>query len=163
MARRFDEIYTESLENPEKFWADVAQEIDWYKPWDKVLDDSGAPHFYKWFAGAECNTCYNAVDRHVENGRGDQAAIIYDSPITGHKKTLTYSQLQDKVARCAGMLADLGVTKGDRVIIYMPMIPQAAVSMLACARIGAVHSVVFGGFAPHELATLSKTPSQKSS
>ena len=153
MARRFDEIYTESLENPEKFWADVAQEIDWYKPWDKVLDDSGAPHFYKWFAGAECNTCYNAVDRHVENGRGDQAAIIYDSPITGHKKTLTYSQLQDKVARCAGMLADLGVTKGDRVIIYMPMIPQAAVSMLACARIGAVHSVVFGGFAPHELAT----------
>lgn len=153
MGTRFDDIYNHSLENRDAYWAEAAKDIDWMTPWDKVLDDSGAPHFYRWYAGATCNTCYNAVDRHVKDGRGDQAAIIYDSPITGNKKTLTYAQLQDKVARCAGMMADLGVGKGDRVIIYMPMIPQAAVAMLACARIGAIHSVVFGGFAAHELAT----------
>jgi len=147
-----DAVYQRSLEDPEGFWADAAKEIDWYSPWDRVLDDSGQP-FYRWFAGATCNTCYNAVDRHVEAGRGEQAAIIYDSPITGKVRTLTYADLQDKVARCAGVLKSLGVEKGDRVIIYMPMVPQALVAMLGCARIGAVHSVVFGGFAPNELAT----------
>ena len=140
-------VYRRSLEDPEGFWAEAAREIDWFSAWDRVLDDSNEP-FYRWFAGATCNTCYNAVDRHVEAGRGDQAAIIYDSPITGKKRTLSYAALKDKVARCAGMLQSLGVAKGDRVIIYMPMVPQALVAMLGCARIGAVHSVVFVGFAP---------------
>jgi len=152
MAGKFDEVYARSLADPEGFWAEAAEDVVWTKRWDKVLDDSNPP-FYRWFVGGECNTCHNAVDRHVEDGRGDQAAIIYDSPITGKQRTLTYSQLQDKVARCAGMLRGFGVEKGDRVIIYLPMVPQAAVSMLACARIGAVHSVVFGGFAANELAT----------
>ena len=156
-----DELHERSLRDPEGFWADAAKDIDWVKPWDKVLDDSKAPHFYRWFAGAECNTCYNAVDRHVESGRGDQAAVIYDSPITGRTRTLTYSDLQDQVSRCAGMLRANGVAKGDRVIIYMPMIPEAAVAMLACARLGAVHSVVFGGFAANELATRVKDATPK--
>ncbi len=153
---KLDELQEWAISDPEGYWADAAKAIDWIKPWDKVLDDSRAPHFYRWFSGAECNTCYNAVDRHVEAGLGDRDAIIYDSPITGAKRTITYAVLQDKVARCAGMLKARGVTKGDRVIIYMPMIPQAAVAMLACARLGAVHSVVFGGFAAAELATRVK-------
>jgi len=151
MTNRYEEAYTESMENPDGFWAKAAEDIKWDKKWDKVLDDSNAP-LYRWFAGAECNTCYNAVDRHVEDGRGEQDAIIYDSPITGHKSKITYSQLQDKVSRFAGVLKARGVTKGDRVIIYMPMIPEAAIAMLAVARLGAVHSVVFGGFASNELA-----------
>lgn len=150
---RLDEIYNFSLQDRDSFWAEAAEGIDWDRKWDRVLDDSRAPQFYRWFEGAMCNTCYNAVDRHVEAGRGEQTAIIYDSPITGKSRKISYAQLQDKVARCAGMLRDLGVEKGDRVIIYMPMVPQAAVAMLACARLGAVHSVVFGGFAPNELAT----------
>jgi propionyl-CoA synthetase len=149
---RFDEVYQRSMEDPDGFWAEAAEDIAWYKKWDKVLDDSNPP-FYKWFPGAECNTCYNAVDRHVEDGRGEQAAIIYDSPITGTGRTITYAELQDETARFAGVLSGLGVAKGDRVIIYMPMVPETAVAMLACARIGAIHSVVFGGFAPTELAT----------
>ena len=149
---RFDEVYQRSMEDPDGFWAEAAEDIAWYKKWDKVLDDSNPP-FYKWFPGAECNTCYNAVDRHVEDGRGEQAAIIYDSPITGTGRTITYAELQDETARFAGVLSGLGVAKGDRVIIYMPMVPEAAIAMLACARIGAIHSVVFGGFAPTELAT----------
>lgn len=149
---RFDEVYKRSMEDPDGFWAEAAEDIAWYKKWDKVLDDSNPP-FYKWFPGAECNTCYNAVDRHVEDGRGEQAAIIYDSPITGTGRTITYAELQDETARFAGVLSGLGVAKGDRVIIYMPMVPETAVAMLACARIGAIHSVVFGGFAPTELAT----------
>ncbi|WP_421883780.1 propionyl-CoA synthetase [Pacificispira sp.] len=153
---KLDDIYRRSIDDREGFWADAAGELEWHKRWDKVLDDSRAPHFYRWFAGAECNTCYNALDRHADGGRGDQAAIIYDSPITGRQKRITYSELRDKVARCAGVLTELGIEKGDRVIIYMPMIPQAAVAMLACARIGAVHSVVFGGFASNELATRIK-------
>jgi len=153
---KLDELQAWALEDPEGFWAEAAKEIDWVKPWDAVLDDSQAPHHYRWFAGAECNTCYNAVDRHVERGRGEQAAIIYDSPITGKKRTLSYSELQYKTARCAGMLRAAGVQKGDRVIIYMPMVPQAVVAMLACARLGAIHSVVFGGFAANELATRVK-------
>ena len=152
MARRFDEVYARSLEDPHGFWAEAAEDIHWYRRWDSVLDDTNPP-FYRWFVGGETNTCYNAVDRHVQAGRGDQLAIVYDSPITGKQRGLTYGELQDRVARCAGALRGYGVEKGDRVIIYMPMVPQAAVAMLACARLGAVHSVVFGGFAPNELAT----------
>src|ERR1700694_5047000 len=151
MAARSDEMYRRSLEDPEGFWAEAASAISWSKPWTKVLDDSRKP-FYRWFVGAEVNTCYNALDRHVERGRGDQPALIYDSPVTGTIKTFTFRELRDEVARFAGALAALGVAKGDRVIIYMPMIPEAVIAMLAVARLGAVHSVVFGGFASHELA-----------
>ncbi len=150
---KFDIEYQYSMEDREGFWAKAAEEIDWIMPWDKVLDISRAPDFYSWFSGATCNTCYNALDRHVKNGKADQTAIIYDSPITNVKKQFTYQELLDQVALCAGMLKDFGVGKGDVVILYMPMIPEAAIGMLACARIGAVHSVVFGGFAPNELAT----------
>jgi acetate--CoA ligase len=153
MANPYEVAHARSLNDPNEFWGEIAQDIDWVKPWDKVLDDSNPP-FYRWFSGAECNTCYNAVDRHVENGRGDQPAIIYDSPMTGGtKQTFTYSQLQDEVSRFAGVLRANGVQKGDRVIVYMPMIPQAPIAMLAIARLGAIHSVVFGGFAAAELAT----------
>lgn len=148
---RYQEILSKSIEDPEMFWAKAAEGIDWHKTWDKVLDNSRPP-FYRWFAGGELNTCYNAVDRHVAKGRADQVAVIYDSPVTGTIEKYTYRELRDLVAIFAGALRDLGIGKGDTVIIYMPMIPQAAIAMLACARIGAVHSVVFGGFAPHELA-----------
>jgi propionyl-CoA synthetase len=149
---RFDEVYTSAMRDPEAFWAAAAEGIHWTRKWDRVLDGSDAP-FHRWFAGGELNTCYNAVDRHVEAGRGDQAALIYDSPVTDTVSHLSYRDLRDEVARCAGALAGRGVVKGDRVIIYMPMVPQAAIAMLACARLGAVHSVVFGGFAANELAT----------
>jgi propionyl-CoA synthetase len=146
------QTYQFSMQNPEAFWGDAAQAIDWYKTWDKVLDDSDVP-FYRWFSGGELNTCHNALDRHVEAGRGNQAALIYDSPVTDTQHSYSYRELQEAVARLAGALRDLGVVKGDRVLIYMPMIPEAVMAMLACARIGAVHSVVFGGFAANELAT----------
>ena len=149
---KFDEVYNHSLADPEGFWSEAAEAIHWEKKWDTLIDDSNPP-FYRWFAGAECNTCYNAVDRHVEGGRADQLAVIYDSPITGSKKTFTYWELQTEVAKCAGVLRKHGVGKGDPVIVYMPMVPEAVISMLACARLGAVHSVVFGGFAANELAT----------
>ena len=155
------DIHRRSLEDRDGFWSEAAAGIDWIKPWDRILDDDRAPNFYRWFDGAECDTCYNAVDRHADGGRGDQNAIIYDSPLTGRQKKITYAELKDKVARCAGILKSLDVEKGDRVIIYMPMIPQALVAMLACARIGAVHSVVFGGFAPNELATRVKDAAPK--
>jgi len=148
---KYDEVFRRSISDPEGFWGEAAENIDWYKKWDKVLDDSNKP-IYRWFRGAEMNTCYNAVDRHVEKGRGDQTAIIYDSPVTDTIQKITYRELLDKVSKFAGVLKSLGVSKGDTVIIYMPMVPQAAIAMLACARLGAVHSVVFGGFAPHELA-----------
>ncbi len=148
----YADSYRRSLEDPEGFWAEAAEAIDWYQPWDRVLDDSRPP-FYRWFEGATLNTCYNALDRHVEKGRGDQPALIYDSPVTDTKATFSYRELTDRVARLAGALRGLGVEKGDRVVIYMPMIPETAMAMLACARIGAVHSVVFGGFAAKELAT----------
>jgi len=141
-----------SLQEPEAFWAEAAQEIEWTAPWSRVLDDSRKP-FYRWFPDAELNTCHNLLDRHVESGRADQAALIYDSPVTGTVRTYTYRQMRDETARFAGALAKLGVGKGDRVILYMPMVPEAVIAMLACARIGAVHSVVFGGFAANELAT----------
>jgi propionyl-CoA synthetase len=127
-----------------------------------VLDDRSAP-FYRWFTGGLTNSCYNALDRHVEGGRADQAALIYDSPVTDTVKSYTYRELRDMTALCAGVLAELGVGKGDRVIIYMPMVPEAVVAMLACARLGAVHSVVFGGFAANGLRCASTTPSRRSS
>ena len=151
MMAKFEKVFRESLDDPEEFWGRAAREIDWYKECDTVLDSSNPP-FYRWFAGGEMNTCYNAVDRHVEQGRGDQVAIIYDSPVTDTIEKITYLELRDQVALFAGVLRDLDVVKGDTVIIYMPMIPEAAVAMLACARIGAIHSVVFGGFAANELA-----------
>jgi propionyl-CoA synthetase len=151
MTNPYDDAFQKSIEDPNGFWGEAAEDITWYKKWDKVLDDSNPP-FYRWFTGGELNTCYNALDLHVENGLGDQAAMIYDSPVTDTIKKYTYSQLRDEVATFAGALAGLGVSKGDRVICYMPMIPEAVISMLACARLGAVHSVVFGGFAAKELA-----------
>ncbi|MDJ0948912.1 MAG: propionyl-CoA synthetase [Alphaproteobacteria bacterium] len=151
MTGSYHEVFERSISDPEGFWGEAAEAVHWYKKWDKVLDDSNKP-FYRWFVGAECNTCYNALDLHVENGRGDQPALIYDSPVTDTIKTFTYAELRDEVAKFAGVLAAHGVGKGDRVVIYMPMVPQAAVAMLACARLGAVHSVVFGGFAANELA-----------
>lgn len=152
MTSSYQTVYNNWKNNPEKFWADAANEIDWFTPWDKVFDEAQGV-YGRWFTGATCNTCYNAVDRHVENGRSEQNAIIYDSPITGKKRNITYKQLRDEVQALAAVLIDKGVSKGDRVIIYMPMVPEAAISMLACARIGAIHSVVFGGFAASELAT----------
>ena len=149
---RYAQEFDRSLSDPEGFWADAAKDIDWYQPPAQVLDRSRAP-FYRWFAGGVMNTCFNALDRHVRDGRGDQAALIYDSPVTGTGRTYTYTELRDEAARFAGVLRGLGVGQGDRVIVYMPMIPEAAIAMLACARIGAVHSVVFGGFAAPELAT----------
>ncbi len=152
MSSRYDAVYKRSMEDPEGFWGEAAEAVHWYEKWDKVLDDSRKP-FYRWFVGGVTNTCYNAVDLHVEQGRGDQAALIYDSPVTDTVRTFTYRELRDQVARFAGVLAAQGVTKGDRVLIYMAMVPEAVIAMLACARIGAVHSVVFGGFAANELAT----------
>ena len=144
-------IWERSLRDPEGFWGEAAGALHWDRRWDRVLDASRPP-FYRWFAGGLLNTCYNALDRHVAAGRGGQAALIHDSPVTGTIRTLTYADLQRDVARFAGALVRLGARKGDRVVVYMPMVPEAIVAMLACARIGAIHSVVFGGFASHELA-----------
>ena len=148
---RYQDLYQRSIEDPEGFWGDAAADITWYKKWDKVLDASNPP-FYRWFVGGELNTCYNALDRHVENGRADQTALIYDSPVRNKIQKFTYRELLDQVSRFAGVLKSLGVNKGDTVVLYMPMVPQAVVAMLACARLGAIHSVVFGGFAANELA-----------
>jgi propionyl-CoA synthetase len=148
----FAEIYRRSLDAPEAFWTEAASLIDWEEPWERVLDDSRAP-FYRWFPGGRMNTCFNALDRHVDGGRADQLALVYDSPVTDAKAAFTYRELRDDVARFAGALERQGVRRGDRVIIYMPMVPEALVAMLACARMGAVHSVVFGGFAANELAS----------
>jgi len=152
MTNPFADVYKQSIENPHTFWAEAAEDCYWNKKWDRVLDDSNTP-FYRWFTGGEVNTCYNALDYHVDQKRGGQTALIYDSPVTGKIKKYTFQELRDEVALFAGALAANGVKKGDRVLIYMPMIPEAAIAMLACARLGAVHSVVFGGFAANELAT----------
>jgi len=149
---QYEAVYRKSLEDPEGFWAQAAEAIHWTRRWSRVLDDSHPP-LYRWFVGGELSTCYNALDRHVEAGRGAQPALIYDSPVTGTIRSYSYRELRDLVARFAGALRNQGVNKGDRVVIYMPMVPEAVVAMLACARIGAIHSVVFGGFAPKELAT----------
>jgi len=152
MASRYREVYGQWQANPEAFWAEAAKAIDWVKPPKKIFD-AEAGVYGRWFPDATCNTCWNAVDRHVKKGRGAQTAIIYDSPVTNSKRKISYEQLQLEVASLAAVLKDKGVGKGDRVIVYMPMIPEAVVGMLACARIGAIHSVVFGGFAAKELAT----------
>ena len=148
----YKQLFDASIADPTKFWADAARAVTWTREPTTILDDSNPP-FYRWFSDGELNTCANALDRHVESGRGDQPALIYDSPVTGTKRTYTYHELLDQTARFAGALRGVGVNKGDRVVIYMPMIPEAVIAMLACARLGAVHSVVFGGFAAHELAT----------
>ncbi len=152
MSSRYAEVYKSWQTNPEGFWAEAAREIDWIRKPTKIFDaDAGV--YGRWFPDATCNTCWNAVDRHVAGGRADQTAVIYDSPVTQQKRKISYRELRDEVAALAAVLGDLGVGKGDRVIVYMPMIPEALIGMLACARIGAIHSVVFGGFAAKELAT----------
>jgi propionyl-CoA synthetase len=151
MMSGYRETFRTSIHDPERFWGQAAKSIDWYRAPTRTLDSSNPP-FYRWFPDGELNTCYNALDRHIEAGHGSRAALIYDSPVTETKRRYSYAELRDEVATFAGVLADLGVSKGDRVVIYMPMVPEAAVAMLACARIGAVHSVVFGGFAAKELA-----------
>ncbi|XP_046399765.1 acyl-CoA synthetase short-chain family member 3, mitochondrial [Ischnura elegans] len=150
--RKYDEEFKLSMENPAQFWSQVGRRLSWFKPWDKILDDSDPP-FTKWFVGGMLNACYNAVDRHVENGLGERVALIHDSPVTSSIRRITYSQLLQKVSLLAGVYSSIGVNKGDRVLIYMPMIPEAIIAMLATARLGAIHSVVFGGFAARELQT----------
>ncbi len=151
-ANSYADVYERALNDPEGFWAEAAEDIHWDRRWDRVLDDSRPP-FYRWFAGGSLNTCYNALDVHVEQGNGDRPALIYDSPVTDSTRVFTYRELRDAVATFAGALRNHGVGAGDRVIVYMPMVPEAVVAILACARLGAVHSVVFGGFAANELAT----------
>ena len=152
MLSTYSDVYSRWRAAPDTFWAEAAEAVHWYGRWDAVLDDSRPP-FYRWFPGGVVNTCYNALDRHVEGGRADQAALIYDSPVTSTVRTFTYRELRDEVARFAGVLTTRGVGRGDRVVIYMPMVPETVIGMLACARIGAIHSVVFGGFASPELAS----------
>jgi propionyl-CoA synthetase len=149
---RYHDIYARWQRDPFGFWGEAAGDIDWFEKPKKVFDPA-AGVYGRWFVGGVCNTCFNAVDRHVNAGRGEQAAIIYDSPLAGAKRTLTYHRLLTETQVLGGILRDLGVGNGDRVIIYMPMVPEAVIAMLACARIGAIHSVVFGGFAARELAT----------
>ena len=152
MTSAYRQTYDRWRSDPQAFWAEVAREIAWIKPPERIFDpDAGV--YGRWFPDARCNACFNALDRQVEAGRGDQVALYYDSPVTGTKRAITYSELLDETATLGAVLNDLGVVAGDRVLIYMPMIPEAIVAMLACARIGAVHSVVFGGFAAKELAT----------
>src|SRR6266581_5888826 len=151
-ASRYQEVYARSQRDPQAFWSEAAADIDWVEPPKQVFDPK-AGVYGRWFSDGVCNTCWNAVDRHVLAGRGEQAAIIYDSPLAGQKLTITYHRLQVETQVLAAILRNLGVAKGDRVVLYMPMVPEAVIGMLACARIGAVHSVVFGGFAAKELAT----------
>jgi propionyl-CoA synthetase len=152
MTTIYEEVYRRSQREPEGFWGAAAEDLYWERRWDRVLD-STRPPYYRWFAGGVLNTCYNALDVHIDRGRGKQPALIYDSPVTGTARAFTYFELRDAVARFAGALRRQGVERGDRVIIYMPMVPEAVIAMLACARLGAIHSVVFGGFASKELAT----------
>ncbi|MEO9336512.1 propionyl-CoA synthetase [Mesorhizobium sp. SB112] len=152
MPSRYNAVYSAWKSDPETFWAEAAQGVDWYSPWTKIFDaDQGV--YGRWFTGATCNTCFNAVDRHADGERANQLALVHDSAITGTVRKFTYAELKAEVVALAAVLQDQGVGKGDRVIIYMPMVPEAVFSMLACARIGAIHSVVFGGFAAKELAT----------
>ena len=156
----YEDVYKSWQQNPEEFWAEAAEELNWFEKWDDVLSSENAP-LYRWFSGAKTNTCYNAVDRHVEAGHGERTALIYDSAMTGASRNYTYQELQGQVAKFAGVLKEFGTEKGDRVLIYMPMIPEAVIAMLACARIGAVHTVVFGGFAAMELAKRIKDAGPK--
>src|ERR1700686_3278266 len=157
---RYHEVHARSLRDPEVFWREAAAEIDWIEPAKKIFDPS-LGLYRRWFAGAVGNTCYNALDRHAAGGRADQLALIHDSPLSGSVTKFTYAQMLHEVKTLAAIMQDFGVAKGDRVILYMPMVPEAVVAMLACARIGAVHSVVFGGFAAKELATRIKDAKPK--
>jgi propionyl-CoA synthetase len=148
----YEEVYHRSIEDPAGFWGSLAEELHWFRKWDRVLDDSNAP-FYRWFVGGETNLCYNAVDRHALGERRGQAALIWESAEAGRSRTITYFELYREVNRLAGALRSLGVRKGDRVLIYMPMVPEAIIGMLACVRLGAIHSVVFGGFSVQSLAS----------
>ena len=148
----YEKVYRQSIEDPDGFWAAAGDAVEWTRRWDRVLDSS-VPQFYRWFSGGVLNTCDNALDRHIREGRGRQTALVYDSPVTRTIRRYSYEALTREVSRCAGGLSSLGVEKGDRVVIYMPMVPEAIIAMLACARLGAVHSVVFGGFAARELAS----------
>jgi propionyl-CoA synthetase len=148
----YENTFRRWRQDPEGFWAELARAVEWERPPRRILDDSRAP-LYQWYSDGVLNTCHNALDRHVRDGRAEQAALIYDSPVTGQTRRYTYRELRDEVARCAGALRGLGIANGDRVVIYMPMIPEAMIAMLACARLGAIHSVVFGGFAANELAS----------
>ena len=152
MENKYKSIYEQSIKNPELFWEGVSKDIFWFKNPTKILNKSNPP-FYKWFEDGKTNTCYNALDFHIDQGKGDKTALIYDSPITGNKAKFSYKELKNKVSKFAGALKNQGIKKGDRVIIYMPMIPESVIAMLACGRIGAIHSVVFGGFASNELAS----------
>ncbi len=153
MSNRHDETHARSWADPEAFWEQAATKIDWHSPYTRVLTQGlEEPPGYRWFPEGTLNTCHNALDRHVDAGRGDDIALIYDSAILGTVEHFSFRRLREHVARFAGALASLGVGQGDRVVIYMPMVPEAAIAMLACARLGAIHSVVFGGFAPKELA-----------
>ena len=152
MSKKFNEIYQKSINNPESFWRQASENIFWFKKPSKILNKSNPP-FYKWYEDGVTNTCYNALDFHIDQGKGSKTALIYDSPITGNKSKFSYEELRSKVSKFAGALKNQEINKGDRVIIYMPMIPEAVIAMLACARIGAIHSVVFGGFASNELAS----------
>ena len=152
MSSDFRQIYDNSIKKPEDFWKEISEDIFWFKKPTQILNKENPP-FYKWFCDGVTNTCYNALDIHIDQGRGDKTALIYDSPITGNKKKFTYNELKSKVSKFAGVLKNQGVVKGDRVIIYMPMVPESVIAMLACGRIGAIHSVVFGGFASNELAS----------
>jgi len=146
--------YNHALADPQAFWHDHAEDLKWFKPPKKILEVDPVTNLSRWFVGGEINTCYNALDVHVQDGRANQAALIYDSAVTNTKASYTYQEMLDQVSRFSGVLVnELGIQKGDRVIIYMPMIPEAVIAMLACTRIGAIHSVVFGGFASKELAT----------
>src|SRR5438034_4523353 len=149
---RYHQVHARSLRDPEGFWGEAARDIDWIEPARKIFDPAMGL-YGRWFTGAVVNTCYNALDRHVAGGRADQVALIHDSPLANTVTKFTYAEMLREVQALAAVMQDFGVTKGDRVILYMPMVPEAVVAMLACARIGAVHSVVFGGFAAHELAT----------
>ncbi len=148
----FKDLYQKSISNPEEFWKEISDDIFWFKKPTKILNKSKPP-FYRWFEDGVTNSCYNALDIHIDEGKGDKTALIYDSPITGNKAKFSFKQLKEKVSKFAGALSNQGVKKGDRVIIYMPMVPEAVVAMLACGRVGAIHSVVFGGFASNELAS----------
>ena len=152
MSGNYKKIYEKSINNPEEFWKDISNDIFWFKKPTQILKKNNHP-FYKWFTDGVTNTCYNALDLHIDQGRGDKIALIYDSPITGNKKKFSFNELKEKVSKFSGALKNQGINKGDRVIIYMPMIPEAVIAMLACGRIGAVHSVVFGGFASNELSS----------
>src|SRR5256885_9950835 len=157
MTSVYEETYARSLGDPAGFWAAAAEDLYWDRRWDRVFDDSRPP-YYRWFTGGMLNTCYNALDLHVDRGRGKQRALVYDSPVTDTIRVFTYADLRDAVARLAGALRRQGIAQGDRVIIYMPMVPEAVMAMLACARIGAVHSVGFGGCPPHRAAHTHPTP-----